>query len=279
MAPITPDVSRPRAFGADTAVAVGDDGVVTAELSDRWDRLGGGPLGGYSLALALRALGLATSFPDPLTVSATFVRPAEHGPAGITTEIVRKGRTVATISGRLRQAGSERLRLTATFADRGRADDPTMQFGEPPAMPEPDDCVDPFTAMRPTGTVADRVDYRFGRTPGWLQGAPTGDPTIEGWIRFADAGGGSETTTVDGVGLALLVDAVPPAVLELGATGSSTIELTVHLRARPAPGWLAFRASTRSVTGGYHDEDLDLWDSTGTLVAQSRQLARVTGLV
>src|SRR5260221_612755 len=64
-----------------------------------------------------------------------------------------------------------------------------------------------------------------------------------------------------------------PAVLELGEMSSSTIELTVHLRARPAPGWLAGRMSTRYVIGGYHEEDVELWDSAGQLVAQSRQLA------
>jgi acyl-CoA thioesterase len=63
-------------------------------------------------------------------------------------------------------------------------------------------------------------------------------------------------------------------VLELGA-GSTTIELTVHVRARPAPGWLACRSYTRFVTGGYHEEDFEVWDSAGTLVAQSRQLALI----
>jgi acyl-CoA thioesterase len=61
--------------------------------------------------------------------------------------------------------------------------------------------------------------------------------------------------------------------MEIGARGSSTLELTVQLRGHPAPGWLACRASTRYVTGGYHEEDFEIWDSTGVLVAQSRQLA------
>jgi hypothetical protein len=61
--------------------------------------------------------------------------------------------------------------------------------------------------------------------------------------------------------------------MEIGAPGSSTLELTAHVRARPAPGWLACRVSTRDVIDGYHEEDFEVWDSRGALVAQSRQLA------
>jgi Thioesterase-like superfamily len=71
------------------------------------------------------------------------------------------------------------------------------------------------------------------------------------------------------------VDAVAPAALELGVRRMTTVELTVHLRARPAPGWLAFRTLTRYLAGGYFEEDAELWDSGGHLVAQSRQLALV----
>jgi hypothetical protein len=47
----------------------------------------------------------------------------------------------------------------------------------------------------------------------------------------------------------------------------------VHIRGRPAPGWLACRTLTRHVIGGFHEEDFEIWDSTGALVAQSRQFA------
>jgi hypothetical protein len=70
-----------------------------------------------------------------------------------------------------------------------------------------------------------------------------------------------------------MVDAAPPVVLDFDVTESATVELTVQLRARPAPGWLACRVTTRAVLNGLHDEDFEIWDSTGTLVAQSRQLA------
>jgi acyl-CoA thioesterase len=57
--------------------------------------------------------------------------------------------------------------------------------------------------------------------------------------------------------------------------GSSTIELTVHVRTRPAPGWLACRSTTRFLMKGYHEEDFEAWDETGRLVAPARQLAVV----
>lgn len=72
----------------------------------------------------------------------------------------------------------------------------------------------------------------------------------------------------------MLVDVMAPVLLELGL-GSTTVQLTVHVRARPAAGWLACRAVTRTVAAGLHKEDVELWDSTGRLVAQSRQLGLV----
>ena len=71
------------------------------------------------------------------------------------------------------------------------------------------------------------------------------------------------------------MDAAAPVILDLAETGSTPIELTVHVRPRPAPGWLTCRSTTRFVIGGLHEEDFEIWDSTGALVAQSRQLARL----
>ena len=106
--------------------------------------------------------------------------------------------------------------------------------------------------------------------PGWFRGTPTGNPVAEFYMRFRD---GREP---DMAALPLFVDAAAPVVLEVAGL-STTVQLTVHLRARPAPGWLACRAVTRYVAGGYHEEDFEIWDSAGTLVAQSRQLALLVG--
>ncbi|WP_406230008.1 hypothetical protein [Nocardia sp. NBC_01009] len=49
----------------------------------------------------------------------------------------------------------------------------------------------------------------------------------------------------------------------------------MHIRHRPAPGWLACRVHTNYLIDGFHEEDFEIWDSTGSLVAQSRQLALI----
>ena len=41
-------------------------------------------------------------------------------------------------------------------------------------------------------------------------------------------------------------------------------------------GWLACRVATHYVIDGLHEEDFEIWDSTGQLVAQSRQLAMLS---
>ena len=53
-----------------------------------------------------------------------------------------------------------------------------------------------------------------------------------------------------------------------------TVELTVYLRGVPALGrWLALRRPRPAWQGGWFDEEAEVWDSAGRLVAQSRQLA------
>ncbi|HKN92520.1 MAG TPA: thioesterase family protein, partial [Acidimicrobiia bacterium] len=78
--------------------------------------------------------------------------------------------------------------------------------------------------------------------------------------------------------LPLLADAFPPAVLDVAsASWVPTVELTVHVRGRPAPGWIAASFRTRFLCDGYFEEDGELWDSSGRLVALSRQLAVTRG--
>jgi acyl-CoA thioesterase len=258
-------------FDTDTRLS-GEGPAFEARLGDHWNGMAG-LNGGFMLALCTRALGQVLPFPDPVVVSGFFLRPGSPGPALVTTEVIRAGKTTAFGQATVWRDGKEVVRATAAFTDLAKTAEragPSFTGGAAPALPPPEDCFALPSGSLPGVTLTQRLEYRSGTAPGWLTGQPSGIPMAEFWMRFRD---GREP---DLASLPLLVDAAAPAVLGVGAL-STTVQLTVHLRARPAPGWLACRAQTRYLAGGYHEEDFEAWDSAGTLVAQSRQLALVLG--
>jgi acyl-coenzyme A thioesterase PaaI-like protein len=229
--------------------------------------------GGFMLSLLTRAMGRIAPFPDPIVVSGFYLRPGSPGPVEVRTELIRTGRTTAFTGASLWRDGKESVRATAAFTDLDKPGDqsrPPFTIGAAPQLPPPEECAS--APEVPRISMTRRMEYRFAQPPGWLRGQRSGDPSLEFYMRFRD---GREP---DMTSLPLFVDAAAPAVFEAGVERVTTIELTAHLRARPAPGWLSCRSRTRFLTsGGYHEEDFEIWDSAGTLVAQSRQLALVIG--
>jgi len=104
---------------------------------------------------------------------------------------------------------------------------------------------------------------------GFALGTPSGRALVRGWCAFRD------TRPVDALALTLMCDALPPAMFNLsGAPGwVPTVHLSFYLRGVPAPGPIIAEFATHHLHGGMFEEDGLLWDSTGALVAQSRQLA------
>ena len=250
-------------FDEDTRIS--PDGSLT--LTDRWNGIAGLVNGGYQLTVCVQALARVMPYPDPVVVSGFFLRPGTPGPATVDAALLRAGRTMAFGTASLMQDGKETVRTTAAFTTLSH-NEPLFLASTPPQLPPPDECVGFPPAANGDATIAERLDFRVAELPGWARGQPSGNPSLQFWMRFAD-GRDADLAT-----LPLLVDAAAPAVLEFGAV-STTVELTAHLRAHPASGWLACRAVTRYVSGGYHEEDFEIWDSAGTLVAQSRQLCMI----
>ena len=261
-------------FDADTRLS-GDGPGFEAALPEDWGGMPG-VNGGFMLALCTRALARALPFPDPLVVSGFYLRPGLPGAARVSTEVIRSGKTTAFGEAALWRDDKQVLRTTAAFTDlaqaaaRPESAGHAFSAGAAPDLPPPGECFGFEPGAVRGVSIASHFDYRIPSAPGWLRGQPTGEPRYEFWMRFRDG------RPADLLALPLIVDAAPPATLELGIA-STTVELTVYLRARPAPGWLACRTWTSYVGGGYHEEDFEVWDSAGTLVAQSRQLALILG--
>jgi acyl-CoA thioesterase len=270
-------------FEEATKVATGADATTfTAQVDPQWTVIGN-PNGGYLLAILARAAATAlddVDHPHPVTASASFLAPPAVGPATVTVERMRSGRTVSQVRARFSQEGRHCIEALLTM---GRLD-PTTEpywFGDPPPpMPDPADCV--HLDARPPGAdfevaMHDAVDVRLDPAGlGYLTGRPDGSGELRGWFGFADE------LPPDPVNLLFVADALPPASLTINPSGwVPTLELTVYVRAVPAPGRLLVRQRTRliqggqSATGGRMDEVCDIWDSRGRLVAQATQLASV----
>ena len=258
----------------------GDVGVGRGHLGEGW-LIGHAVNGGVLMALgaAAGASGLAGhGHGDLLTWGAHFLSAAPAGPVEVRVEVLRVGRTVSTAEIRLVQHDDdgrphERVRMTGTFGSLDRAE-PVHRAPAPPPMPEPDDCLAAERASSPIAdaiVMLDRMDARVDpATAGFAVGRPTGRGVIRAWLRLRDG------RVNDAAMLPWAVDALMPVAFDLGAPGwAPTMELTGHSLGRPAPGWLLVELTTDTVVGDLLVEDACVWDSTGRLVARSRQLAGV----
>lgn len=267
-----PETAEAAEFDRQIAVTPAGEHRWAAELADGWT-VGGGVNGGYLLAVIGNAVRSALpSKPDPFAVSAHYVSASVPGPAEVSLDVRREGGTLATVAAELTQGGATRITALATYGDLGRLPDDVSTTATMPDMPPLADCVPNTLAppeIRATAKLMDRFDMRFHPDQvGWAVGAPSGRGVLSAWFRLRDE------REPDPISLLMVLDALPPVTFDLGRTGwAPTIELTAHVRARPAAGWLLVRHATRNLAGGLFEEDAEVWDSAGRLVAQSRQLA------
>ncbi|TXJ75480.1 thioesterase family protein [Streptomyces lavendulae] len=265
-------------FDRDTAVVRRAPGVYDLDLSVGWTILGA-VNGGYLLAVLGRALGDALPHPDPFTISAHYLTASRPGRAVIRTETVRTGRTLSTGQASLFQYDDEgneveRIRVLASYGDLAALPDDVRTTAKPPAIPPFEQCFGPADGPDPlkgTSAITERLLLKLDpATLGWALGQPSGKGEMRAWFGLADG------RDADPLSLLLAVDALPPTAFEMGLKGwVPTVELTAHIRHRPAPGPLRVAITTRNLAGGFLEEDAEVWDSADRLVAQSRQLARV----
>ncbi len=240
----------------------------SGNIHEGWD-IAGNANGGYLMTLAARAMS-AFSRPHPVSLTAHYLRPGKPGPVRIVPALVKEGKTFSTVRASLLAGEKPLLELLGSFGNLSDVEGPVRVDAKPPELPPVDDCVrlDPVALGFPARFIS-RFDMRLHPADAkFLTGKPSGSPLFRGWLRLPDE-------PIDAFGLLTAVDAFPPTIfnanMPMGWT--PTLEMTAHIRGIPEPGWLRCRFSTRFITGGMLEEDGDIWDESGRLVAQSRQLA------
>lgn len=256
-----------RSFAADTAVSRVGEGRYRGSIAPEWFGPPG-PNGGFIAALVLRAIRAEIDDPARLPRSLTlhYLSPPSAGAAEIEVTVERSGGSASTCSARLIEDGRVvTLALCVLTTDY----EPAMSWDpEPPEAP-PAEAVEALGIGHGAPPIFEQLETRpvWGAMP--FSG---GDEAIAGgWLR---APGDTEMSAEL---VSLYTDAWWPAPFSVMSSfaPAPTLELTIHFRARPDPAdtlaLVRFRAEAS--IDGLFDEQGEVWDRNGRLLAQSRQLA------
>ncbi len=262
-----------RSFADVSAVTAISPSEFAAEISPDWT-IGGKPNGGYLLAMMGRAVTAAGAHRHVLAASAHFLRAPDPGPATITTEELRAGRSASQLHARLSQDGRICVEALFTTGELDPDARPYWTDGVPAAGVVPfEDClrVPPQTPTGVQARMMGEVDMRIEpATAEFARAQPTGRGVLRGWLALPDE------TPFDPISLLWSIDSFPPATFDIELTGwVPTLELTAYVRALPAPGPVRVLQRVHLIDGQRFDEACFIWDSTGRLVAQATQLAAI----
>ncbi|GAB93325.1 hypothetical protein GORHZ_213_01010 [Gordonia rhizosphera NBRC 16068] len=208
----------------------------------------------------------------PVAISSDFLAAPDAAEVDFEVTLRKRGRTVTVLTVDAVQNGRTTVSSSVTCArpDTGAPHHsaPSVLWNTDPEPPPTGLALDdsPIAAFNHLGPALDLV--LDADTLPAVRGE-IGDPVVRGWARPKGA--------VPDIDFAVLVcDISPPVVMNLALYGwAPTVQLTTYVRRHPAPGWLRFAATSIEVGPGMFEEDHLVVDSTGTVVAQSRQLALI----
>jgi hypothetical protein len=228
----------------------------------------GGLHGGLVLSLMVSAM--AQRIPDPSLRSVTgrYYRPVS-GEFGIETEVVRNGRSSATVSAWASGERGVHVEATGVFGPAGTSRWPAIA-PRPPAAPPPQDC-DEFAIPPEFVPIAAHMQIRpVGPNRPYAGGD---DPELTAWIRLTE-----DDLPPGLLRFILLMDGLAPAYAAVlsDLVLIPTVEFTVRpaaALAKAASPWVLLRARTVAAgSDGWNEEQVQAWDLDGGYLGSAQQL-------
>lgn len=257
-------------FQKSTQILNSDETHAEITVSDLWN-VGSIPNGGYLMAHCAKAMATQLNQPHPISVTGYYLDKTANALASVALEKLRTGKSVSSISAKLVQEGQERIRFTAAFSDLSKTKGENYIESPAPVIPDFKDCL-PVAEIAPHLRMYEQFNMRFDpECCGWNQSQFKKRAEMNAWLEFKDQ------STFDVFSLLMVPDMLPPVIFTLyGANGwVPTIEMTVNVRAVPNCSRLQIRAKTRYMTNGLLEEDVEVWDDQGNILALARQLAKL----
>lgn len=212
-------------------------------------------------------LGVATAVMEAETgrravwATVQFASTAETGATfDCEVEVVAEGRRTSQV--RVTGSVGDRLVFSGIGATGvSKQNDLFAQFGEMPAVPNPDEC----PPWRP-GVVAERADKQMG----WLllcEIREAGDPGRM-WMRLNDR-------PLSRAAISFLADVVPSGVVRAaGRMGAGTsLDNSVRFGPEPEGEWVLIDVDPLLISDGYVHGAARLWSREGTLLGVASQTA------
>ncbi|RBW49474.1 acyl-CoA thioesterase [Marinobacter sp. F3R11] len=259
----------------DELIALGRTGK-ELEMPATWSQ-GRATFGGLVTALLFDRMERVVAENRPVrSMLVSFVGPVEPGASAVfDAEILREGRSVSQVEGRIVQNGEPRLVCLAGFA--GDRESAVCIDGTPAPEAKPvDQCQSlPFIEGVTPGFIR-YIEMRlaYGSMPF------TGGSGREmgGWMRFREV-----PEVMTDAHIVALIDAWPAPVLQhlKSRVPASSLSWTldiIHPRPPVEPGdWLLYKAKIDQAGNGYCHFDAEVWTPRGELLAISRQTVTVFG--
>lgn len=242
-------------------------GRLRAHLDPSW-RAWSGVHGGVVAGLLLTAASQQRPGHRPRALTVQFLAPAVPGDVALTALVQRESSSSCTTTAKLLLSDGRTAVQAVLSSGRARRGAAAGHVPPPDAL-EPDLC--PVLPV-PVEFLpfSQHLEFRLASPVAPLQGADV--PQLVCWIRFR-AGG-----TLDAAALAVLADAMPPALYAVltAPVAVPTVELQlVYPAGEPVTGWVLCRITTRTSGDGWCVDDSESWAPDGRLLVMARQTRRV----
>ena len=255
-------------FDRDILFKAGERFSFSGQITENWS-INGVPDGGYLMAILARAMMQHSEMKSTPIITANFLNRSEPGDARVTIEKMTTSRQFDRFQASLSQNGNEKIRAFGTFAIENKECPVESYESSEPEIADLEKCV--AVLEIPNYTLFGQLDVRLDPIcTGWMSGKLSDTSEIKGWIKFKN------DRPYDVLSILLMVDSFPPAVISSQGMVAwvPTIELSVNVRKLPTTDWLKCSFRTRFITCGLLEEDGEIWDQEGELVAISRQIAQ-----
>ncbi|WP_439101185.1 thioesterase family protein [Congregibacter sp.] len=189
-------------------------------------------------------------------------------------QILRSGRTAATVRASLSSGGTPATEALLTFSDTRES---AVIYESQQASEFPKPRAENALDLAAAGGPAFMGNFDIVPVGGGIPMSGASKPEVIWWARHRDPlARGSD------LGLLCIGDVLPPAALAMTTAPVKVSSMTwmvdiVTDDLSTDEGWYLFRSSAEKVRGGFSTQDMSVWNSDGELVAKGRQTVTMFG--